>query len=174
MTERRQIDWESIERDYRAGVLTLKVIGETYSVSPPAIVKRAARDDWTRDLTAKIQAKALALVNAAAVNEEVNALTKANERETVQAAAQLQAEYIFKSRRDITKQEEITAKLIEELETCGDELGERVKINKALAETRKILIGLQRQALNIQDGSLPAGDSAIETIRRLIVRPDNG
>jgi hypothetical protein len=163
-----------MEIEWRAGVVTKKALSEKYQVSRAAIDNHWAKLGIERDLTDRIRQEAQALVTRASVTREVTPEQRVTERETVQAAAQLQADYIFKSRKDITKQEEITAKLIEELETCGDDLGEKVKINKALAETRKILIGLQRQALNIQDNSLPAGDAAIETIRRLIVRPDNG
>jgi hypothetical protein len=169
MTERRVIDWESIERDYRAGVLTLRALASQHGISEGAIRLKAKKEDWPRDLSAKIAAKVDDLLRKKELRNNY-----ATEKESVANTAQMQADYIFSSRKDISKQEEITQRLVEELETCGDELGEKVKINKALAETRKILIGLQRQALNIQDGSLPAGDAAIETIRRLIVRPDNG
>jgi hypothetical protein len=140
------IDWELIERDYRAGILTLRAIASRHGITEGAIRLRAKKEGWPRDLAAKIAAKADDLLRKKELRNDY-----ATEKESVVGAAQMQADYIFKSRKDISKQEEITAKLIEELESCGDELGEKAKINKALAETRKILIGLQRQALNIQD-----------------------
>ena len=51
-------DWEAIERDYRAGVLSLREIAAEHDLTEAAIRKRAKRDGWSRDLSAKIQARA--------------------------------------------------------------------------------------------------------------------
>lgn len=49
-------DWERIEADYRAGVLSLREIAAANGITEGAIRKRAKRDGWTRDLGAKIRA----------------------------------------------------------------------------------------------------------------------
>ena len=54
MTAPKIVDWEKIEGDYRAGVKTLREIAEERGITHGAINKRAKRDGWTRDLTAKI------------------------------------------------------------------------------------------------------------------------
>lgn len=51
-------DWERIEADYRAGLLSVREIAASNGVSHVAIGKRAKRDGWERDLQAKIKAKA--------------------------------------------------------------------------------------------------------------------
>ncbi len=51
-------DWEAIETAYRAGVMSLREIASQHGISEGAIRKRAKRDDWSRDLNAKIQQKA--------------------------------------------------------------------------------------------------------------------
>ena len=51
----KAVDWERIELDYRAGIKTLRQIAEENGISHVAINKRAKRDGWTRDLSAKIQ-----------------------------------------------------------------------------------------------------------------------
>ncbi len=57
--EKRQIDWERIEADYRAGLLSLREIAAANpGVSHVSISKHAKRDGWIRDLSAKINAKA--------------------------------------------------------------------------------------------------------------------
>jgi len=58
VTEKRTIEWDLIEPHYRAGIRSLKDIGKEFGVSDAAIIKRAKRDGWVRDLAAKIQAKA--------------------------------------------------------------------------------------------------------------------
>jgi hypothetical protein len=57
MTERRVIDWESIERDYRAGVLTLRAMAAQHGITEGSIRLRAKKEEWPRDLSAKIAAK---------------------------------------------------------------------------------------------------------------------
>ncbi|MNK86991.1 hypothetical protein D3C87_1069170 [compost metagenome] len=54
-------DWPVIEADYRAGIKSLRQIASQQGVSEGAIRKRAKKEDWQRDLAAKIQAKAEAL-----------------------------------------------------------------------------------------------------------------
>ena len=41
-------DWEAIESAYRAGVLSLRDIGEQYGVTEGAIRKRAKKCGWVR------------------------------------------------------------------------------------------------------------------------------
>lgn len=90
MVEKKQsADWERIELDYRAGVLSLREIAAADgNVSHVAIKKRADREGWTRDLSARIKAKAEELVNKALVNEVVNAEKKASEKLVVEANAE--------------------------------------------------------------------------------------
>ena len=50
-------DWERIEADYRAGLLSVREIAASQGITHGAINKRAKRDGWERDLSAKIKAK---------------------------------------------------------------------------------------------------------------------
>jgi hypothetical protein len=54
-------DWDRIELDYRAGIKTLREIADEQGITHGAINKRAKRDGWVRDLSAKIRAKAPAV-----------------------------------------------------------------------------------------------------------------
>ena len=71
MAEKKVIDWEKIELDYRSGVKSLREIATDHEISEGAIRKRAKRDDWSRDLSAKIKAKADDLVRKEQVRSEV-------------------------------------------------------------------------------------------------------
>jgi len=62
MAEHKRVDWEAVEKQYRAGVRTLRDIAEEHGCSHVAIQKKAAKEGWTRDLGAKIRAAADALV----------------------------------------------------------------------------------------------------------------
>jgi hypothetical protein len=102
-TEKREINWTQIENDYRAGIKPLRQIAEECGITHGAIRKRAERDDWTRDLSAKIQAKADAAVSKAAVSNQVSKERAATEREVVEANAELQYKVRIAHRVDIQR-----------------------------------------------------------------------
>lgn len=110
-----RIDWEAVEIHYRAGVRSLKDIGNEYGVSDAGILKRANRDGWTRDLAAKIKAKADAKVSAAAVSAEVSAEKVANQNAVVEANAEIQYRIRMEHRQDISKVKDVFKSLVGEL-----------------------------------------------------------
>lgn len=171
-------DWERIEADYRVGLRSLREIANDHGVTEGAIRKRAKRDGWTRDLTAKVRAKADALVRKELVRSEVRK-ESATERETVEVEAQVQTRIRLAHRADITRMRALVLRLLAECEAeAADpqvfaDLGEllrqegvdklndayqkaislpqRIKGVKELAETMKVLIGLEREAYGIGD-----------------------
>lgn len=164
MTTRKIIDWEAVEIQYRAGIRPLKSIGKEFDVSDAAIIKRARRDGWERDLSAKIRAKAEAKVSAAAVSASVSEQTKANEREIVEANATMQRDIILAHRTDLQKLRARAADYEAELNDCTDELGKRVSILRQLADTQKSIIGLERQAFGIDADKNNSNGSSIEDV----------
>lgn len=108
-------DWERIELDYRAGIKSLRQIGEEHGISHAAIAKRAKASGWERDLAAKIQAKADTLVTKSAVTKEVTTETNVSEREVIEANAQAIADIRLAHRRDIQQAQNIVINLMEEL-----------------------------------------------------------
>jgi len=109
-------DWERIELDYRAGVKTLRQMATENGITEGAIRKRARRDDWARDLSGRIQAKADALVRKEAVRNEVRKQAAATEREVVDANAQAVADVRLAHRSDIRRARGVTNALLSELE----------------------------------------------------------
>lgn len=53
MSDKKDIDWNAVELEYRAGIKSLKAIGNEFGVSDAGILKRAKRDGWERDLSAR-------------------------------------------------------------------------------------------------------------------------
>lgn len=179
--ERKQIDWEAVERDYRAGVLSLREIGSAHGLTHGAIRKRAERDSWTRNLTARIEARAEALVSKAAVSTEVSKKQADTERVIVEANAEAIARIKLSHRTDIARSRDLAMRLMGELEAVTDQrglfeqLGEllaaegedgndrraalyqkvidlpaRTTTMKALAETLKTLVSLERESYGMQ------------------------
>lgn len=116
MAEKKVIDWEKIELEYRAGVKSLREIASEQGVSDTAIRKRAKRDDWVRDLSAKIKAKADDLVRKEQVRAEVRTANHISEKETIEANANLTAGVRLSQRKDIQRSRSIAMKLFDELE----------------------------------------------------------
>lgn len=178
--QRAAPDWERIEADYRAGLLSVREIAAANGVSHVAIGKRAKRDGWERDLDAKIKAKADALVTKAEVTKEVTSEQAVTERRIVEANAQVIAEVRVSHRRDIARARSLAMKLLDELEIQTDNIdlleqletalaGEdgsdgltrvfqrvtstsgRIDSAKKLAEAMKVLVGMEREAYGIVD-----------------------
>lgn len=176
-----KVDWDALGPHFRAGIRSLKDIGAEFCVSDAAIIKHARKVGWTRDLKGKVQAKADAMVSAAAVSAEVSEKIALTERIVVQAEAQVQARIRIAHRNDIGRGRALTMALFAELEaqtgaiesfrslgeilrTEGDNgadklndlyravisLPERTKTVKALSESLKNLIGLEREAYGIE------------------------
>lgn len=124
----REIDWERVEEEYRAGLLSLREIAAHHSITEGAIRKRAKRDDWSRDLAAKVQAKADDLVRRAEVRKSVRADATVTERVLIEASAQVIAEVRSTHRGDITRARALAMAMLAELEmqTGGVEELERM------------------------------------------------
>lgn len=149
MAEKKPVDWERIELDYRAGILTLRELSEKSGVSHVSIHKRAKRDGWTRDLAAKIQAKAEELVNRAEANRLGNKEAAVNERQVIDAGAEAILTIKMGHRTRARKHTEIVDSLLSELESSDEPLAARVDISKKLGDTLKVLIGIERDAFDI-------------------------
>jgi hypothetical protein len=119
-TEKTQADWEAIERDYRAGVLSVREIASHHGVSHTAVQKRAkgdkVRQAWSRDLNAKIQARADALVAKREVATQVATERMATDRIVIEANAQRIAQVRGEHRADINRMRALVLRLLEECE----------------------------------------------------------
>ncbi|MEY0266978.1 hypothetical protein [Morganella morganii] len=175
-------DWEAIESAYRAGVMSLREIASQHDISEGAIRKRAKRDDWSRDLNAKIKARSDDMVRKQEVRRQVRTETSLSERVLIEATAEVITNVRMEHRGDIRRARELANVLFDELSAeCADvaaleklgelmiepddngrdklnelyhaviSLPERVKSAKALSETLKNLIGLERQAYGLDD-----------------------
>lgn len=175
MTEEKiKPDWERIELDYRAGMLTLREMASAGGVTEGAIRKRAKRDDWTRDLAGKIKAKADDLVRREEVRKEVRKGSILTERVLVEAGAEAILRVKLGQRVRINRHSVLLDELYEELEKSGDDLAQRVDISKKLGDTLKVLVTLEREVFDIiaptkidhisSDGSMSGGPTRIEIV----------
>lgn len=125
-------DWERIEGDYRAGVLSLREIASPYKVTEGAIRKRAKRDGWERDLEAKIHARADALVRKAEVRKQVRSDAALTDRQIIEANAERIAQVRGEHRVDALRVRTLGLNLLAELEGQSASLEDLQRLGELL------------------------------------------
>jgi len=168
-------DWDTIERLYRADQMSNRMLAKEYGVSEGALRKRAKRDGWTKDLSAKVR-KA---VRSELVRSEVRT-PNATDREVLDSAAATGAMVVRTHRKDIRTAADLVSLLMGQMidaaqnredieniieeETKGDEgAHRRNRMLKAvslpthaatirdLTTAAKNLVALERQAYNLDE-----------------------
>lgn len=125
MTDAREPDdkpiahWPTIEADFRAGIKSIRQIAREHGLSETAIRKRAKAEDWTRDLSAAIQAKADDLVRREAVRNEVRAANQIPDKVVVDANANAVYRVQMAHRAGLTKLSVLRDGLLSELEQAA-------------------------------------------------------
>lgn len=114
--EKPSADWERIEQDYRAGLMSLREIASPYKITETAIRKRAKRDGWSRDLEAKIQARADELVRKAEVRKTVRNDAAITDRQIIESNAERIAQVRGEHRAIGNRVGTLGLKLLTELE----------------------------------------------------------
>ncbi|MEK6346374.1 MAG: hypothetical protein V4764_02780 [Burkholderia sp.] len=110
-------DWERIEAEFRAGVLSLREIAKLHpGVSHMTIKRRADKEGWVQDLSAKIQAKAEDIVTRQAVTKDVTEKRAVTEREVIEANAERIAQVRGEHRVDISRARGLAMTLLAEVE----------------------------------------------------------
>lgn len=117
---RKNIDWEAVGRDYRAGVKSLRVMGAEHGVSNPGILKHAKEQGWVRDLGAKVRSKAEEKVSKSVVSTEVTAANQIAEKDVIEANAEVVSRIILSHRTDIQRSRRLAMRLLDELEQQTD------------------------------------------------------
>ena len=131
------LDWELIEREYRAGIKSIRQIATDHGIAHPTLIKRAKLRSWTRgDLGAQIKSKADDIVARDAAIQVRKTLQKAvvvaeankskrkddaiekqiADDEFIEAGANEIAGVRLTHRKDIRRATRVAMKLLEELE----------------------------------------------------------
>lgn len=145
---KEKADWERIEVEYRAGMLSLREIAASHGITEGAIRQYAKgtkkRSKWERDLTEKIKVKADEILRTDLLRSTLRTET-ATEREVVDATASAVAVIGITQRKDIGRNRSLAMKLLEEMEASTDnkelfaQLGEIMSGSEEVSDSMKAL-----------------------------------
>lgn len=134
--ERKAVDWERIEVEFRAGQLSVSEVGRIHGLSHTAINKRAKREGWIRDLADRVRKE----VSARLVSDGVSTATQ---RETITECAERVVQIVREHRNDIKDGREILVELYAELKevtASRDEIEETIKAEEKDAKRRAAML----------------------------------
>jgi len=148
-------------------------------VSHAAIVNHFGKLGTPRDLSAKVRAKADALVNTSLVTGKVTPEPFKGEAKLVEGVAVVQAGVRLTHRVDISRARRLAMTLLVELEEqtadrkTYNDIGTPQRIDgvKKLADTLKTLVGLEREAYSL-DSAPDLDKPVVDKIRVTFIRPD--
>ncbi len=146
-------DWDAIERDYRAGQISIRGLARQHGVSDTAIRNRAKAKGWTQDLSAAVRTR----VREELVREGVRGCELAgimpSDAAIVDQAAAIGVEVVRSHRRDIERLRQAAAGLLHYLDDFKPT--ERSRIIADLSHAMGRLIPLERQAFGLDEDKAP-------------------
>lgn len=187
MAAPKKVDYEAIEPGWRAGIKSPAQLAAEYEkatgikVSRSAIIKHFEKIKVPRDLSARVHARADAMVAEAMVTGKVSTETTLTDSVVIESAALDVATVRVTHRSDIARARRLCMSLLAELEAQTsdvpalndlgemlrkeDERGvdklndayraiislpERTKTMKALADSLKVVVALEREAMGMK------------------------
>lgn len=165
MAEKPAIDWDAIEREYRAGQISVRAIATEHGISETAIRKRAAKHGWERALADRVrEAVREKLVRSDSGSQSGSQAPRVDDAEIVEQSSLVGLEVVLSHRRDISQLRGIASIIASRLaahlngepvdggfmsdkESVGDLL-------EKLTRVRSKLIPLERQAFNLDADGL--------------------
>lgn len=108
-------------------------LSKEYGVSRAAIIKHWAKEGVERDLSAKINAKAEALVTQALVTKQVTHSDVVTEREIINANASVSANVVLAQHSDLAASADLERKLLAELLAMTDKADQFRQLGEMMA-----------------------------------------
>lgn len=156
-------DWERIESDYRAGILSMRELTEIHAVPASTLRSRARKFGWTRALTGIVRGRSDAIVAGAS-----HGLGAENtDDEIANRSAEELAAVKLSHRRYAARSRGVAEKMLDELEAlAGDDRDLYPKIAQ-LIKTRQMDNGRLQQAFN-HIASLPGRIKALRDLTEVM------
>ena len=115
-------DWTLVEKDYRAGLLSDRQIGEKYGVSHGSVQQQAKKRGWSRNLIGRSIAKAEEKLAREELATKLASETKvASEKELVDSTSDSLVEVMRGHRSDASRLRRVVTALLEKVESIVSE-----------------------------------------------------
>lgn len=124
---RRRVDWDAVERDYRATQMTLRELGEKHGADSGAIARKAKKDGWSRDLTPAVRQATNAALIEAAISTQVSE-SQQNVSTAVLAVAQQNTQVILGHRTGLKRITSIKEALLNQIEQAAQNLPDLAEV----------------------------------------------
>ena len=168
---RTRVDWDAVERDYRATSLTLRELAAKHGCGHTAIANRVTRNGWTRDLSGAVRSATSAMLIEAAVSGGVNkAVQDVTNAVLVTASANTSVIMSHRSRLAALNAdaEAARAMLLELGGTVEDVKTAAIYVSalESAARTTRIVIDAERKAFQLDE---PDADESAKPQRRVMI-----
>jgi hypothetical protein len=153
--QNRDLDWERIEEQFRAGQISIRAIATEHGITDGAIRKRARVHGWKRDLTEKVRNAVRAeLVRSGAQDQRT-------ENDIIKEHAATGAQVVREHRKDVSRLRRIGEVLAVRLEALLDGaevnglcIGDKESAGDLLEKLSRVstrVVQLERQAFSVDD-----------------------
>ncbi len=195
----KKVDWDEIERLYRADLRTNAQLAREFGVHATTITRNAKKKGWTKDLKQRIKERTNALVQKRAVK------ALASDDQTIEENAQINANIKMAHRQDIGDARSIAMTLLDDLKSqIGTDNRQRledlfiaalkaevidasaleayervtslpthVRVMKDLADTMTKLVTLERQAYGLDDEDNSPADALTTLLHSIAANNGN-
>jgi transposase-like protein len=171
MSRRPAPDWDAIEREFRAGQLSVSEIARQHGISRTAVNKHAARHGWVRDLSARVRQAVSARLVAGPVSSDEAQVAGFNVATAVDAAAARAVELVRQHRAALKTGRSLVLSMIDELAEASAQRNALVEAIEM--ETAGDIDGRRRTAM-LRAVSLPSRAATVRdlatALRNLIGR----
>jgi hypothetical protein len=117
VAKQREHDWILIQKDWKAGLLSMEAIGKKYGMSRQAIHKRAKAEGWKRDLSDEVRREArIKLQHRQGPESCQMSYPEVPDSEVIDSASDQLVDVVRSHRKSLAKSLEIETKLIAQIE----------------------------------------------------------
>lgn len=124
---RKQVDWELIEREYRAGQLSVRALADKHGINHAAISRKAKGAGWVRNAAAEVRERTQAALIANPCPAEVttgDGKVTTPTPDTIEVAVQTNLAVIGRHRKDIGHGHRLVGMLFSQLEEAAQHRAE--------------------------------------------------
>lgn len=127
MARRSDIDWEAVERDYRAGQLTFRQMADVHSVSVSQIREKAKARGWERNLADAIRERTKEKISQIDVAElieqsahESAQQSSQTQKNAIEIAADIATGVVMSHRKHYSRVKELASGMLDEIQEFGE------------------------------------------------------